>query len=610
MRNTLDVILLVTATLIELIIYFYVSRRGSRNSLLVKSFSLIILDMIIWNITLFVQIAVLAKLSESVATYVIDLIYVPIVFFPVVVFFFAYFMDKSRTFKPGLILTFIIPVFALIMLWTNDLHHLFFTSYSMAKQVTIYGPAFFIHIAYTYSMVAASFIMIVKSSIKNHTKQNHQLLFFTLGSIVPAVLDILRITKTIPISEYATPIAFGFTTLCWAIAIVRYNFLDLAPIAIKKIVNQMSDAYVVLSRDYTISDCNETFEKLFEVSGNDIKGENFFDLNISDKITIDNRSIGNFLEKAQTSRDLYKINAALKNEDKYFIIEISSILNEKKQSVGILVLFKDVTQHRQDMTKLKASQNIMMERERLASLGQMVGGIAHNLKTPIMSIAGAMEGLDDLVNEYEHSIGDPEVTKEDHLSIAHDMHEWIDKVNSYDSYMSDIITTVKGQAVNFSDTSSDLFTIDELLKRVTILMRHELKHSFTTLNVVCDIPKETKIVGNINSLVQVVNNLIQNSIQAYEGKPNGTIDLTITQKNNTIIMKIIDHASGIPEDVQDKLFTEMITTKGKNGSGLGLFMSYSTIKGTFNGDLSFQSKEGVGTTFTISIPTRNEVKRS
>ena len=73
-------------------------------------------------------------------------------------------------------------------------------------------------------------------------------------------------------------------------------------------------------------------------------------------------------------------------------------------------------------------------------------------------------------------------------------------------------------------------------------------------------------------------------------------------------MKIIDHASGIPEDVQEKLFTEMITTKGKNGSGLGLFMSYSTIKGTFNGDLSFQSKEGVGTTFTIQLPTRNEVR--
>ena len=608
MRNTLDMILLAITTIIELVIYFYVSRRGSKNNLLVKSFRLLILDMILWNFTLFIQIIVLAKISESIATYVVDLVYVPIIFLPVVVFFFSYFMDKKHTFKPSLILTFIIPIFALVMLWTNDVHHLFFTTYSMAKQITVYGPVFFVHITYTYLMFFASFLQIIKASHKNNTALPAQLILFGIGSLIPIVLDILRITKVFPLGEYVTPISLSITVIFWGIAIVRYNFLDLAPIAVKKVVDQMSDAYVVLGKDYSISDCNKTFEDLFEVSGNDIKGEYFFDLNLSDKITIDNRSIGNFLEKARSSMDLYRINATLKGENKFFIIEISGILNEKKQCVGILVLFKDVTQHQQDMSKLKASQNMMMERERLASLGQMVGGIAHNLKTPIMSIAGAMEGLDDLVNEYEHSIGDPDVTKEDHLAIAHDMHDWINKVNSYDSYMSDIITTVKGQAVNFSDVSSELFTVDELLKRVTILMRHELKHSFTTLNVVCDIPKETKIVGNINSLVQVVNNLIQNAIQAYEGKPNGTIDLTITQKNNNIIMKIIDHASGIPEDVQEKLFTEMITTKGKNGSGLGLFMSYSTIKGTFNGDLSFQSKEGVGTTFTIQLPTRNEVR--
>ena len=54
--------------------------------------------------------------------------------------------------------------------------------------------------------------------------------------------------------------------------------------------------------------------------------------------------------------------------------------------------------------------------------------------------------------------------------------------------------------------------------------------------------------------------------------------------------------------IQDKIFKEMVTTKGKNGTGLGLYMSYSTIKGKFNGDLSFISEEGVGTKFTITIP--------
>ena len=75
-----------------------------------------------------------------------------------------------------------------------------------------------------------------------------------------------------------------------------------------------------------------------------------------------------------------------------------------------------------------------MERERLASLGQLIGGIAHNLKTPIMSISGATEGLTDLIKEYDESIGDPEVTNEDHHAIAKDMSEWVDKIKTHTAY--------------------------------------------------------------------------------------------------------------------------------------------------------------------------------
>ena len=71
--------------------------------------------------------------------------------------------------------------------------------------------------------------------------------------------------------------------------------------------------------------------------------------------------------------------------------------------------------------QINNSQQILIERERLASLGQMIGGIAHNLKTPIMSIAGAAEGLTDLIKEYDSSIEDPEVTPKDHHDIANDM---------------------------------------------------------------------------------------------------------------------------------------------------------------------------------------------
>lgn len=261
----------------------------------------------------------------------------------------------------------------------------------------------------------------------------------------------------------------------------------------------------------------------------------------------------------------------------------------------------------QDLTishinQIEYNQDKLMEQERLASLGQLIGGIAHNLKTPIMSISGASKGLENLIQEYNDSIGDIEVTNEDHHEIASEMNEWIKKIKTYTEYMSDIITTVKGQVVTLSNTSSNSFTIDELLKSVDILMKHELKNALISLNIISEIPKDLSLHGNINSLVQVINNMISNSIQAYNGETNKNIDLILQEENSDLVILVKDYASGIPKEVQDKLFNEMVTTKGKNGTGLGLFMSYSTIRANFNGNITFESKEGYGTTFTIIIP--------
>ena len=284
-----------------------------------------------------------------------------------------------------------------------------------------------------------------------------------------------------------------------------------------------------------------------------------------------------------------------------------------------------------NIKQIKDTQSVLMEKERLATLGQMIGGVAHNLKTPIMSISGATEGLEDLVKEYEDSAGDPDVTIDDHHAIAHDMRDWIGKIRSYDSYMSDIITAVKGQAVSMSENEDDSFTLEEMLSRVNILMKHELKEALVTLNVDSKIPQSTKIYGNVNALVQVVNNLISNAIQAYgvvqilgksyaQAQSNGpspvagniqnvpvdekTIDLIIDKKDDNIVISVSDHGCGMSDEVKNKLFKEMITTKGHNGSGLGLFMSYSTIKGNFKGDIKFTSEVGKGTTFNIILPRK------
>lgn len=187
--------------------------------------------------------------------------------------------------------------------------------------------------------------------------------------------------------------------------------------------------------------------------------------------------------------------------------------------------------------------------------------------------------------------------------IAKDMRTWIYKLREHTSYMSDVITAVKGQTVALSDNTVITFSITELFKRVDILMKHEIKNALATLEFTNNIGDEDIIEGNINSLVQIINNMISNAIEAYGKKyDDKKIELSANLIDNKIVIAIRDYGPGIPKVAQAKLFKEMVTTKGKNGTGLGMFMSYSNIKAHFNGDLTYQTEPGKGTTFYITLP--------
>ncbi len=98
-----------------------------------------------------------------------------------------------------------------------------------------------------------------------------------------------------------------------------------------------------------------------------------------------------------------------------------------------------------------------------------------------------------------------------------------------------------------------LFTIEELVKRVDILMKHELKNAIIYLNISLKTDENTIIHGDVNSLVQVINNMVSNSIQAYEGKTEQTIDLIVEKEDNNLLISIKDYASGLPDKVKEKI---------------------------------------------------------
>ena len=232
----------------------------------------------------------------------------------------------------------------------------------------------------------------------------------------------------------------------------------------------------------------------------------------------------------------------------------------------------------------------------------MFHGLIHSLKSPIFALSGEVEQIEEYIEEYATSIGDKMVTVKDHQEIAKDMFEWLDKMKVQVENISDSINAVRSQVITLNeDPEKDTFTVEELVKCVDILTKNILKQYLTILNFTVRVNNQKEIKGSLNLLVQVINNLIINSIESYKGKTNQVINILINEVNGKLEISVIDTGCGIPKNIQSKVFKEIITTN-PNKVGLGLFVAYSNIKAGFDGDITFKTKEGKGTTIKIIIP--------
>lgn len=596
------VFILLFVTLIATLTFAFFTRKKQKSTLysLFRVLFLLLSLHVVALILLFYFKDII--LDMDTLMYIDAISYISTCNLPVILFFISSIYENKETNLKKYWYLFIIPILSIIIIFTNPLHHLFCKSYAINVVDVQLGPYFYVHMLYTYLLILVAFIKLIKTSISKAGFLSFGTILIILGACAPIIPNLLASLQLISMDTYITPILYLITAICFYISIFKLNSFDAVPIALKNIVDIMTDAFIVVEKDGTITYSNNAFNtnlsKMIGIKLND----NFYNIiNTNKKLKLS--KLNNLIKKSEKNNTVETFDWSF-NSEKYFEISAQPVISTKgrKKVIGTLIIFKDTTQHMLDMQTIKNNQDMLLERERLASLGQLIGGIAHNLKTPIMSISGAAEGLTDLVKEYEASVGDPEVTVQDHHDIAKDMKDWIEKIRSYTEYMSDIITAVKGQAVTMSEEQAVSFTLDELVKRVNILMKHELKNALVELNVSMQVNEQTVLKGNINSLVQVINNMISNAIQAYDGKPDNKIDLILKKEDNNIIISVKDYGCGLPEEVQKKLFKEMITTKGKNGTGLGLFMSYSTIRAHFNGNMTFETEQGKGTTFNIILP--------
>lgn len=162
--------------------------------------------------------------------------------------------------------------------------------------------------------------------------------------------------------------------LCFTLAIFKFKFLSIAPIALQNIVDKMSDSYIVINEDYKIIDFNKTFLTTFYLRSNKTRNESINNIEIIAS-NLNNIDFNNL----DVSENIILSEKEFKQINKFFNIEITPITS-KKTRIGTLILFKDVTQHKLDMQEIQNKQDILMEKDRLASLGQLIGRYLTQLK--------------------------------------------------------------------------------------------------------------------------------------------------------------------------------------------------------------------------------------
>ena len=215
----------------------------------------------------------------------------------------------------------------------------------------------------------------------------------------------------------------------------------------------------------------------------------------------------------------------LRNDEKN-IDELLKINNENAKN-------KNQKNNNNQIYRINKAKNMMIEQERLASLGQMIGGIAHNLKTPIFSISGANMALSELTNELSKSIDDERVDKNDYREIAKEMKEWNKKIDTYLEYMSDIITAVKGQTTVFANDLKEYIVISDIFRTIKVLIEHEMQKEMIEFEIKNYTENNINILGNSNILIQIIMNLIQNSIDSYEYISKNDLNRKIILKAET-----------------------------------------------------------------------------
>ena len=560
--------------LLTLVVLLREAIRNKKTNILYEKFSILIIMFIVHISGLILQ--VLFSGTKIPPVYFEYIAYIGGMNFSTATFIIACTYINSNKNTKKLNLLYIIPFVLLIILWTNDLHHIFYKEYSIYLSKTIFGPALDFFTIYSYSLIGISFVMLLYGSVKKSGFISKQTALIVLGLLFPTFTNFIGVLGVnLNLTVYATPILFTATSVCLYIAIFRMKALNVIPIAIKTIINTMTDSFIVISNDGTIADINKTCIDKFKPVLVAAQNDNLYDKLYETQI-IDVEYLRVLIKEAADKKNVItKEWHVVKNTyDKYFEVDIQPIKAKSgNEYVATLILLRDITNAKKDM-------EVMLKNESLVMLGELAGGVAHDINTPISAIKSGL-----LIFK--------ELAKNDDEKML------VERMDSCANKIVTLINSLRNQIRNIGSNDVAEVNITAVVKDMAVIIHNELTKNKVNLNL--DIKKDIIVKGNSAKLSQVITNIVVNAVQAYE-KKGGEVNVSVYEKNKHAVISIEDFAGGIPEYIRENIGKNILTTKGVSGTGFGLYLAYSVIKGSFGGEITFDTEEGKGTTFYIEIP--------
>jgi two-component system sensor kinase FixL len=341
---------------------------------------------------------------------------------------------------------------------------------------------------------------------------------------------------------------------------------------LKHAVENTNEAFVTIDEDHKVILFNKAAETIFGYDRQEVVG---YDLNVimSPRCSQNHHeAVARYIKTRIPTRIGHETEmvATRKNGETFpaFISFSVTEVNGRLYFTGIV----------RDLTETKTLQEKIMQSERLASLGQLVAEITHEIKNPLMLIGGFAKQLTRTI------VDEKDIRK---LNII------TDEVNRLEKLLADL-----RDFHHPATCASEKVDLEKLLSETLSMLRKVCKKK--NVQTVLRIDRNARlVVGDRNKLKQVLLNLFQNSIEAMEH--GGTLSITTRPSDGSVEMVLTDEGCGIPEGDKEKIFSPFYTTKSY-GTGLGLSISKRIIEEHGGSSLSVKSKEGRGTAFKITLP--------